>query len=168
VLVARDRLGKRAYAQEPGVVQLADGRLMMFVRSNENHQLVSYSRDNGDTWSELRASGILSPVSPATIERIPGSGRLLMVWNDQKDLPTALLGRRTPLTVALSRDHGNKWINRKTLYDNPNGWYCYTAMLFVDDYVLLGHCAGDRTRNNGLAETVITRFPLAWVTGTQD
>jgi hypothetical protein len=51
------------------------------------------------------------------------------------------------------------------LFDNPHGWYCYTAVEFVDDHVLLGHCAGDRQKNNGLAETHVTRFPVEWLGG---
>ena len=71
-------------------------------------------------------------------------------------------GRRTPFHVAISRDEGRTWERVKVLEDDPNGWYCYTAMAFVGDHVLLGHCAGDR-RTNGLGTTQITRFPVAWL-----
>jgi hypothetical protein len=49
------------------------------------------------------------------------------------------------------------------LQDNPHGWYCYTAMTFVDDHVLLAYCAGDRRENNGLAMTQATRIPVEWL-----
>ena len=63
------------------------------------------------------------------------------------------------MTVALSRDEGRTWESRKTLYDDPKGWYCYTALEFVDGHVLLAHCAGHRH----LAQTNVTRFPVEWL-----
>ncbi len=152
--------GKRWITQEPGVVELRDGRVMMFVRSDAGSQLVSYSHDGGDTWSALVPSILRSPTSPATIERIPGSDTLLCVWNDHANIATALRGKRTPLSLATSDDEGETWRPSITLFDNPDGWYCYTAIEFTRDAILLGHCAGDRTKNNGLAESQITRIEL--------
>ena len=164
VLTGVDPTGKRLLAQEPGVVELADGRLLLFCRSDAGCQLISYSDDRGDTWTQLEESAIRSPVSPASIERIPGSDDLLMVWNNHQSIPPDQAGLRTPLTAAISRDHGQTWASVKNLADNPHGWYCYTALEITDDGVLLGHCAGDRRENNGLAETHITRFTLGWLT----
>ncbi len=162
VLTAMDEKGKRLVAQEPGVVELKDGTIMMFVRSNAGCQLLSYSQDAGTTWSELKRSSIISPVSPATIERIPKTGDLLLVWNNHDNVTEEYKGKRTPLNVAVSRDEGKTWGNFKTLYDDVNGWYCYTAVAFLDDDVLLGHCAGDR-RKGGLNTSKVTRFSLDWL-----
>ncbi len=162
-LIANDGAGKRLISQEPGVVELKDGRVLLFSRSNAGSQLISYSGDGGETWSKLTTSNIVSPVSPATIERIPRTGDLLLVWNNHQDVAAEYRGKRTPLNVAISRDDGKTWERVRTLEDNPHGWYCYTALEFVDGDVLLGHCAGDRRRNNGLAETQITRFSLDWL-----
>ena len=155
--------GRAVVAQEPGVVELADGRVLLWCRTNAGSQYISYSDDQGESWSQLKPSNMISPLSPATIERIPASDKLLLVWNDHSEIPANLRGKRTPLSVAVSSDHGQTWQHTKVLEDNPNGWYCYIAMDFVDDHVLLAHCAGDRTQNNGLALTQITRFPIAWL-----
>ncbi|WP_345326859.1 sialidase family protein [Novipirellula rosea] len=152
--------GKRYLAQEPGVVQLRDGRVMMFVRSNAGSQQISHSADGGETWSPLLPSTLLSPTSPATIERIPGTDSLVCVWNDHTNIAAELQGKRTPLSLAISDDEGKTWLRSLTLFDNPDGWYCYTAIEFTEDAVLLGHCAGDRKENNGLAETQVTRIEL--------
>ena len=154
--------GSRLIAQEPGLVELKDGRLMMFIRSDAGSQLVSYSEDRGGTWSETVKSEIISPVSPATIERIPGKEDLLLAWNNHRDVDAAHKGKRTPYAVAISKDEGKTWSNVRTLEDDVNGWYCYTAMDFVDGHVLLGHCAGDR-RRGGLNLTQVTRFPIDWL-----
>ena len=114
----------------------------MFIRSDAGVQLVSYSKDRGETWSEAKRSQLHSPVSPATIERIPSTGDLLVAWNNHRNVDERHKGKRTPFAVAISKDEGETWTNLKTLEDDPNGWYCYTAMEFVDDHVLLGHCAG--------------------------
>lgn len=156
--------GEGVVLQEPGVVALDDGRLMMFSRTPHGSQYVCYSTDDGEHWSASEPSNILSPQSPATIERIPSTGDLLMAWNNHEGISEELKGKRTPFNVAVSRDDGRTWEHVKTLEDDPNGWYCYTAMEFVDDHVLLGHCAGDR-RTGGLSTTQITRFPVDWLYG---
>lgn len=155
--------GKRVVQQEPGVIELNDGRVMMFVRTDAGYHYQAYSEDGGITWSQLEPGPLASPLSPASIERIPTTGQLLAVWNDHSALKLSERKKRTPLTVAVSKDEGQSWKTVGNLYDHPDGWYCYTAIEFVGDHVVLGHCAGNRTKNNGLAQTNITRFPLSWL-----
>jgi len=154
--------GDKLTLQEPGIIELEDERLMMFCRTPHGSQYISHSNDQGDTWSPFKPSNIISPVSPATIERIPETGDLLLVWNSHDQVAPEYRGNRTPFHVAVSRDDGQTWEHKKTLEDDPNGWYCYTALTFVGDHVLLGHCAGDR-REGGLNTTQITRFSLDWL-----
>lgn len=149
--------------QEPGIVQLKNGNIYMLIRSNAGSQCVSYSKDNGETWSPVVPSDIKSPVSPASIERIPSTGDLLLVWNNNGGEDPAIKGKRTPLTVAISKDEGKTWENIKNVEDHPDGWYCYIAIHFTDDDVLLGHCAGNRPKGTGLAVTQITKLSLDWV-----
>ncbi|GAA5510089.1 sialidase family protein [Novipirellula caenicola] len=168
VLQAHDSSsGKRHFTQEPGVVQLRGGRVMMFVRSDAGSQLISHSSDGGETWSPLVPSTLHSPTSPATIERIPGTDSLVCVWNDHTNIAAELRGKRTPLSLAVSNDEGKTWGPSITLFNNPNGWYCYTAIEFTADAMLLGHCAGDRKKNNGLAESQVTRIELDELTKGQ-
>jgi len=146
--------------QEPGVVEVGGAKVMLFCRTNKGTQYLSWSEDGCETFGAFRSSKIYSPRSPASIERLPGSESLLMAWNDHEGVQH---GKRTPLTLALSGDGGKSWSTRRVLHDNPNGWYCYTAMEVVGDHVLLGYCAGDRTQNNGLALSQVTRVPLEWI-----
>ena len=149
--------------QEPGVIELEDGRIMMLCRTSAGCQYRSWSKDGGVTWSTPEPTDIISPVSPATFERIPGTGDILLVWNNHEDIDAQRKGKRTPLNTAISKDECATWRNVKTLEDNPHGWYCYTAMAFVGDAVLLGHCAGDRRETNGLALTQVLRVPVEWL-----
>ena len=152
----------RTGLQEPGVIELKDGRLMMFMRTDMGCQYRSYSKDGGDTWSPAERSNIISPVSPASIARIPSTGDLLLVWNDHDGVDEAHRGKRTPFRVAISKDEGETWINKKTLDDDPDGWYCYTAIEFSNARVLLAHCAGD-SKIGRLTRTRFTSFDVAWL-----
>ena len=166
--------------QEPGVVELKDGRLMMFCRTDTGRQYVSHSNDGGDTWSEPEASNIMSPLSPASIERVPGKGDLLMVWNDHSKVDESFratadsaggdaakgrrsTGKRTPLTVAISRDEGKTWERVRNIADAPDGWYCYTAIEFVSGRVLLAYNAGGTDGLARLSRTQIATFPVSWL-----
>ena len=71
-------------------------------------------------------------------------------------------GKRTPFRVAISKDDGETWVNRKTLDDDPEGWFCYTAIEFIQDRVLLAHCAGD-AKVGRLTRTRFTSFDVAWL-----
>lgn len=160
--------------QEPGVVELKDGRVMVFCRTSLGSQYVAYSRDGAETWTEAAPSTLVSPLSPASIERILKTGHLLAVWNDHSSIDPSFRadnnatdgkrrsGLRTPLTVAISRDEGKTWIHRKNLLDDPQGWYCYTAIEVVGDRVLLAYAAGggDLPR---LSRTQIAWFPVSFL-----
>ena len=154
----------RSGLQEPLVVERRDGSLLMLCRTDRGCQYRSESTDAGATWSEARPTDLASPLSPASVARIPATNDLMLVWNDHSAVDPALKDKRTPLTVAVSSDEGQTWTRRKTLYADPAGWYCYTAITFAGDRVLLGHCAGIRARkSNGLETTVITAFDVNWL-----
>jgi Neuraminidase (sialidase) len=149
--------------QEPLVVALKDGRLMMLCRTDQGCQMRSYSADAAVTWSPIEMTDILSPVSPASVERIPNTGDLVMVWNSHRGIDPALRGKRTPLTTAVSKDEGATWENAKNLEDNPTGWYCYTAIEFVGDAVLIGSCAGDTATVGGLNRSQVIAMHVDWL-----
>ncbi len=148
--------------QEPAVVELKDGRLKMLSRTDLGSQFRCYSDDGGETWSDAKPTDIRSPLSPASIERIPSTGDLLLVWNDHAGIDPPLSGRRTPLTAAVSRDEGQTWSRPKVIEADPAGWYCYTAIHFAGDRVLLAYCAG-KGRTEGLNTTRVTSLPVSWL-----
>jgi len=137
--------GRRITVQEPGVVELKDGRLMMYLRTDAGSQYVCYSDNGGETWSKAEPSALASPLSPATIKRIPGTGDLVCVWNDHSGVHPYPAGRRTPLCLAISKDEGKTWSRSQIIEGDPDGWYCYTAITFLEDQMLLAYCAGDKT-----------------------
>ena len=148
--------------QEPGIIELKNGKMMLFCRTESGVQYFSFSEDQGKSWSQIEPGNIKSPLSPASIERIPETGDLLLLWNNNFKQGRDG-GKRTPYSLAISRDEGKSWQKIKTIESDPAGWYCYTAIEFTDNHVLLGHCAGDRRTNNGLSTTHITRLSLDWI-----
>jgi Neuraminidase (sialidase) len=150
--------------QEPGVIEMQDGRIMMYIRASGGFQQVSFSADQGETWSHIETSNIPSPVSPATIEKIPGTKDWLLVWNNNDGSNPEIAGNRTPFTVAVSKNEGKSWEKLKNLHNDPDGWYCYTAIHFINEKkILLGYCAGNRPAGTGLSISNITRFGKEWI-----
>ena len=125
--------------QENGIVELKDGRLWMYIRTDHGFQYACYSTNGGLDWSEPKPTTLASPRSPATIERIPWTGDLLCVWNDHSGLHPFTPNKRTPLCAAISKDEGLTWSKSKIIENHPNGWYCYTSMTFVKDKVILSY-----------------------------
>lgn len=159
-----DSSGNRITTQEPGVVELRDGRILMFIRASGGHQYFSWSADRGDIWSAPVKSCLQSPLSPASIKRLPSTGDLLLVWNNHYGIAPDLADRRVPLSTAISQDEGQTWQHIKVLEGNPEGWYCYIAIHPMDDVVLLGYCAGLLPDvKSRLAHSRITRVPVSWL-----
>lgn len=159
--------------QEPGVVELNDGRLLSWTRTwwsgEEAHprQWQAFSEDRGLTWSEPQPSEFVSPCSPLHMKRIPSTGDLLAVWNDHSGrfpLPehfAATTWERTPFASAISRDEGETWEHHTLLEDDLDHGFCYAASHFVDDAVLLAYCAGGASTRIPLDKIRMRRIPLA-------
>ena len=158
-----DAQGARVNYMEPGVVETGPNHLLMVIRTKLGCQYLSESGDRGETWGTPMPSDRLSPESPATLARIPSTGDLLLVWNDHCNQPEnyrrAQPPVRRPLAAALSRDGGVTWEKDKWLEDQPGHGYCYIAVAFAGDRVLLGYCA--HASPFGLETTQISSFSLA-------
>ncbi len=98
-------------AEEPMIIELNSGRLMMIMRTYLKSIWVTYSDDQGETWTEPQASGIPAPGSMSTIKRMP-SGGILLIWNwapeDKIDGPWP----RNYISAAVSTDDGKtfSWV----------------------------------------------------------
>ena len=131
--------------QEPGIVELSDGRLMMWIRTNERTQYQCFSSDGGEHWTRAEPGPLISArLSPASIQRIPWSGDLVAVWNDHAALKGGPTNRRTPLCVAFSKNDGRDWSPSRPIETLADGWYCYTSISFIHQRILLSYCAGDK------------------------
>lgn len=136
-------------AQEPGLLQLTDGRLWCYIRTNAGRQYETFSEDDGKTWSPLVPSWFTSPCSPLSTKRLR-DGRILAVWNPipvyngRSERPGGVwTGARTPLVYAISTDEGKNWSEPIAIETDENSGYCYVAIHeAADGGVLLAYCAG--------------------------
>jgi hypothetical protein len=161
-ILDRDAAGTQINFMEPGVAEVSNNRLLMVIRTKLGCQYFSESNDAGETWRAPRPSPLLSPEGPASIARIPNSDDLLAVWNDHDGRPELYRTRqppiRTPLAAAISHDGGTTWVNHKLIESQTNHSYCYTAIAFAGDRVLLAYCATPAAR--GLENLQISSFAL--------
>jgi hypothetical protein len=126
-------------AEEPGVIELKDSKVMMWMRTSLGYIYKAYSTDDGETWSKPESMGIVSPRSPQTVKRIPQTGDLLLIWNHTEG------PRRVPLTAAVSRDEGETWENFKNIEADESQTYAYPSVTFVGDEVLLTYYCDHRS-----------------------
>lgn len=139
-------------AQEPGVIELRDGRVMLWVRTDLGRIYRAYSKDKGKTFSELHPIAELdSPLSPQSIKRHPKSGDLVLVWNNSPK-------QRTPLSTAVSSDEGMTWKHVKVLDETPGATFAYTSLEWVKDKALLSYYVG----MNGGWSLRMRMLPQSW------
>jgi len=137
-------LGKQAGVRilQPTIVELRDGTLMSYMRSQENRIYESHSSDQGRTWSEAQPTILPNNNSGIDMARL-FSGNLVLVFNPTQleenrqardaGLPENLAGfttwgARTPLVIALSEDDGRTWPYSLVLED-AEGVFCYPAVI---------------------------------------
>lgn len=153
--------------QEPGLIELGNGVLWAWARTDLGRQYEFFSHDGGETWSVPAPSRFTSPNSPLSMKRMPASERLLAIWNPGPAYETRPLqpigGDRTPLVAALGSTPDGRW-SRAFVVDGKEGvdeGYCYTAIHFTADGVLLAYCAGGTADKHRLAKLRIKKLPFA-------
>ncbi len=159
--------------QEPGVVELGNGRLWSFMRTGlmgvegmGGRQWESFSDDGGVTWCSAAESQFVSPCSPMQVKRHPKSDLMVAVWNDQsgrhKVAPAeAISWGRTPLAMAISRDNGKSWMGSRLLEDAPDHGFCYPAIYFGREALLVSYNAGGASSRTPLDTQQVKRIPYS-------
>jgi len=151
------------HADEPGLVELKDGRILMVIRCALGRIYYSWSGDGGDTWSEPQRTEIKAPCAPATIKRIPSTQDLLLIWNNNPLAEKAKWEDRTPLTSAVSKDEGRTWQNIKDIEQDPGYSYAYTSVTFIDENAYLTYYYWGRGKK-GFEDTSLKLniIPVSW------
>lgn len=147
-------------AMEPELVELKDGRLLMAMRNQLGKISVAYSNDQGDTWSEPKQWNVQAPEAPFTIRRVPATGDLLLIWNNNYQPGEGHGGKRTPLTAAISSDEGETWTHQRNLETDANFTYAYTSLAFDRGRVLLSYYVCDE--KTGRISNRFRSLPVRW------
>ena len=123
--------------QEPGLVELTDGRILMVNRTKLNHPYKCFSSDSGVTWSDPEPiREIVAPTSPQTLFRLP-SGRLAMIYNNNPKGAEAKWTERRPLAFAVSEDEGNSFRYAKTIEEVEGRCWAYHSVRIYGENVYL-------------------------------
>lgn len=89
-------------AEEPTLVELADGSLLMFLRAENGYIWQALSTDGGETWSKAEQTDIAANFSAHYLYRLR-DGSIALAYNPCQ--PRV----RTPLVVRFSNDEAKSW-----------------------------------------------------------
>lgn len=125
---------------EPGLIFNGNKELLYNIRTDKGKVLFARSFDFGKNW-RFEESNINSPSSPQTIKRIPGTDKLIMVWNDSQFNVSTHGGNRSPLSLASSSDGGRNWTKLLNLepFNNYVKDYAYVAIEFDNEYAYFAY-----------------------------
>ncbi len=118
---------------QPAPAEIAPGHLIAFCRRGGGYgdrpdawTVYSESRDGGATWSAGRELANLFPNPNAAVDLLElRNGHLLLIYNHSR-------GRRTPLSLALSKDKGKTWQTGLDIGAGPKD-YAYPYAIQCDD-----------------------------------
>ena len=153
---------------EPIIVELADGRVMMNLRneSEPKRRLVTISPDGATGWSEAKFddalwdSGVMASI--IRLRKKPESDRTRILFANPHDLK-----ERRNLSVKLSYDEGQTWPVNRILEAGPSA-YCDLAVL-PDGSILCFYERGNEVSGDPLYSWLtVSGFTLDWLTAGKD
>ena len=124
------------------------------VKGTSSFWSVSYThldvykrQDYGNTWTACQPSRFTSPNGPLSMKR-DENGVLYAIWNPipqyngREEPGKVFMGGRTPYVIAVSRDNGQTFTEPVSFEEEEDHGYCYCAIHFTKDAMLLAYCAG--------------------------
>ncbi len=151
--------------QEPGIIELKNGVLWGYARTDMMYQYEFFSMDGGQKWTSAQPSRFTSPPSPMKIKRNPHTGDLYAVWNPIPNYNGRYTSKagwgRTPLVYAVSENDGMSWSDQRIIENEEERGYCYPAIFFTKDHaMLLAYCSGGLQEKSCLARLTIRKVKL--------
>ena len=119
--VADDYNGDKVGACEPAVVELDDGRILMFLRTQAGWLYQSISGD-GIYWPAATPSDLHASTGPPALAKLR-DGRIFLAWNNCAMPPKVggqgVYGGRDALHAALADPKVTRWIGAREIYRDP-------------------------------------------------
>ncbi len=145
------------------VVELADGRLLMNMRSyqGKRRRAIAISKDGGITWSKLKHhSQLIEPVCQASLLRYT-----LAKKHDKNRLlfSNPASTSRNKMTVRLSYDEGKTWPVSRLLWKGPAA---YSNLVVLPDHTI--GCLYERGKKSPYEKIAFARFTLDWLASGKD
>lgn len=155
-------------AMEPEVLEMNDGRILMIIRTQLGHIAAAWSEDGGENWSAAADWGVRAPEAPSTLRRVPSTGDLMLIWNDSYVEGEGHGGKRSPLTVAISKDEGKTWEHKKNIEADESeagvsfmSGFSYISATFDNGRVLLSYYVSKDGTDKILSR--FRSFPISWL-----
>jgi len=144
---------------QPSVVRKKDGTLVAYLRDNgpaPKRAQVSYSKDNGESWTGAADTQIPNPGS--SLEAIVlKDGRWVMAYNDTEK-------GRASLTVRMSDDEGETWKWERHLEKGTTHSYSYPSLIQAADGAIHITYSSHETRDGKPSKSIKhARFDAAWI-----
>jgi predicted neuraminidase len=140
---------------EPASVVLADGRIMVLLRTSGTKLFQSWSSDGGKSWETPQASTLTGHNSPAALWKLDGSSNVLVAWDNSST-------GRTPLAAALSSDGGKSWSEPKVVVDTKSSnQVSYPSVIQAQDGTMI--VVWQQQLPQGGREIRLARFNRAWL-----
>jgi len=152
--------------QEPGVLELENGVLWGWARTDKSYQYEFFSYDQGVHWTPAQPSYFTSPRSPMQVKRNPKDGSLVAIWNpipsyNGREEYDGFFDGRTPIVYAISHDDAKTWTKPVVIEGEPDWGYCYPCLFFTnDDSMLVGYCSGSPEDHDCLASSTVRKISL--------
>lgn len=137
-------------AIESTIVELKDGRLLMYLRTNWGQFWRAESLDEGLSWRPLGPAGVEASAAPALLFRLQ-SGRIMLLWNraypeaggevelwggDREWSATPVSNFRDELSIAFSDDECESWSAPVVIARKADTWLAYPYAIEVEPGVL--------------------------------
>lgn len=154
-------INSKSGLQEPGIIELKNGVLWAYFRTDMMYQYESYSMDGGQRWTTPQPSRFTSPCSPMKIARDKETDMLVAIWNPIPRYNGRKFGisDRTPFVWAISYDDGRTWGEASLIEDDYNRGFCYPAIHFLGNgEMLISYCSGGEKDGTILSRTTINKI----------
>ncbi|MHC4871663.1 MAG: sialidase family protein [Planctomycetota bacterium] len=147
------------------IYETKDGRLKRVMRNSSTRFCLGASDDWGDTWTLDYDWGPNVGTSPGMVRRIPDTGDLLLIWNNNQI--------RTPLCCGISKDDGQTWEKIKDI-EPMKRWpaertHCYPSLTFLNGNAHITYFEGrkhsdpaDTVHYGALLSLKYRRLPVEW------
>jgi sialidase-1 len=140
-------VGHHGGVTESALVELSDGKLMQYIRTNWGQFWKALSSDGGRTFHPYGPSGVDASSAPAFLCRLK-SGRIAMLWNrwlpygksevklqggDCHWSETPVSNYRAELSLSFSEDECESWSSPIVIARNPEGHLSYPSIFEAED-----------------------------------
>jgi len=144
---------------EPTLVQLANGDILMLMRSGTAFHYESRSHDGGLTWDPPKPSKVLGFNSPASLWRLEQKPEEIIVVFDNSPI------NRWPLSVALSSDGGVNWTKARDIAAPDGLVVSYPNITQTLDGTIV--VVWQQEVKGGGRDIRCARFTRAWILGEE-